>query len=283
MAFAAPGRDAPGAGATDSSLAEVRAALRAGELPKAIAAGEAAVAADPSSSEANDLLGRAYGLTAQDASLFQQMHLARRARACFARAVELDPRNVAALSDLARYDMRAPGVLGGGKKKARTLVDRVLELEPARGHVLSAELAELEKDPVRAEKEYREAIAADPRSAEGWTGLSAMLVSRRRFADARRLWREAAEETGAALPAWGLAGVALASGEELPAAAEALAAVLERPDWTGDPEPAQCHERLAAVYAELGRRREAAAELEAALRLEPGRADWRRRLGHLER
>lgn len=241
------------------------------------------MAADPSSSEASDLLGRAYGLTAKDASLVQQMHLARKARACFARAVDLDPRNVAALSDLARYDMRAPGVLGGGKKKARAIVDRVLELDPSRGHVLSGELAELEKDPARAEADYRAAIAADPRSPAGWTALSGLLVSARRFGDARRVWKDAAENGGAALSAWGLAGVALASGEDLSGAAEALAAVLERPDWTGDPGPAECHERLAAVYAELGRRREAAAELEAALRLEPGRTDWRRRLGRLER
>ena len=241
------------------------------------------MAADPSSSEASDLLGRAYGLTARDASLLQQMHLARKARACFARAVELDPRNVGALSDLARYDMQAPGVLGGGKKKARPLVARVLELDPARGRVLSGELAEIEKDPARAETEYRAAIAADPRSAEGWTALAGLLVSQRRFADARRLWTDAAAGGGPALSAYGLAGVALASGEQLAAAAEILAAVLEHPDREGAPDPAECHERLAAVYAELGRRREAAAELEAALRLEPGRSDWRRRLGRLER
>ena len=263
-------------------MTELRAALRAGDLPKAIAAGEAAVAADPSSSEASDLLGRAYGLTAKDASLLQQMHLARKARACFARAVELDPRNVAALSDLARYDMRAPGVLGGGKKKARAIVERVLELEPARGHVLAGELAEIEKDPVLAQAEYRAAIAAAPHEAEGWSALSGLLVSGRRFADARRVWREASDQGGEALSAWGLAGVALVSGEELSGAADGLAVVLERPDWTGDPEVAECHERLAAVYAELGRSREAAAELEAALRLEPARRDWRRRLGRLE-
>jgi len=193
----------------------VRAALEAGDLPKAVREGETAVREDPSSSEALDLLGRAYGLTAQKSHLLEQMRLAKAARACFARAVELDPANVAALCDLARYDMRAPGVLGGGKKKARATIDRVLTLDAERGNVLLGELAELEKKPAEAEAAYRRALSACP-DAE---------------ADRR----------------------------------------------------AAIHERLAAVYERLGRKREAAAELEAALTLEPDRTEWRQRLARLEK
>src|SRR5262249_49820348 len=109
-------------------LEELRAALETRDLPRAVKAGGAAAAAEPASPEANDLLGRAYGLTAEHAALLDQMRLAKKARACFARAVELDPDNVPALSDLARYDMRAPGVLGGGKTKARALIERVRTL-----------------------------------------------------------------------------------------------------------------------------------------------------------
>jgi tetratricopeptide (TPR) repeat protein len=173
------------------------------------------VKADPSSSEAQDLLGRAYGLTAQKSSLLEQVRLAKAARACFARAVELDPGNVAALSDLARYDMRAPGVLGGGKKKSRATIDRVLALDAERGNVLLGELSEIEKKPADAEAAYRRALAACP---------------------------------------------------------------------DGEPDRrAGIHERLAGVYERLGRNREAAAELEAALDLEPDRPEWRRRLARLEK
>jgi tetratricopeptide (TPR) repeat protein len=214
--------------------------------------------------------------------VLDQIRLAKKARACFARAVELDPDGVPALSDLARYDMRAPSVLGGGRRKARALVERVQTLAPVRGHVLAGELADLEKDSARAESEFRAAIAADPRSEEGWAALSGLFVARRRFADARAVWDGAAEKGGgAALSAYGLAGVALASGEELSDAARRLREVLERRAWSGAPEPAECHERLGALYAELGRRHDAAAELEAAVRLEPGRSDWRLRLARL--
>jgi tetratricopeptide (TPR) repeat protein len=246
--------------------------------------GEAAIRADPESSEAQDLLGRAYGLTAQGSTLLEQMRLARKARACFARAVELDPSNVAALSDLARYDMRAPGLLGGGKKKAREIIGRVAALDPERGHVLLGELAELEKKPAEAEAEFRQALAAAPHGERGRQALSEFLVSQKRYGEARGLWLEA-RDAGAnrAVADYELAGIAIASGEGLAPAARGLEECLPaRGGGEGAPTPASIHERLAMLYERLGRKREAAAELEAALLLEPDRSEWRRRLAHLE-
>jgi tetratricopeptide (TPR) repeat protein len=279
---ATPG--APDPAAAPPHLAHLRAALEAGDLPEAIRVGEKAVAADPTSSEARDLLGRAYGLTARDSPLLEQMHLARKARECFARAVELDGTNVGALSDLARYDMRAPALLGGGRKKARASAERVLALDPARGHVLLGELAEMEKKPAEAESQYRQAIAASPADPQGRQALSALYVSRRQYAPARALWSEARDED--ALGAYELAGIALASGEGLAGAVEDLEGALGRSGSEAaatDPTRAELHERLARVYEKLGRKGEAAAELETALALSPGRSDWRRALQALSR
>ena len=250
------------------SLSALRAALEAGDLPRAVREGEAAIRADPASSEAQDLLGRAYGLTAQGSTLLEQMRLARKARACFARAVELDPSNVAALSDLARYDMRAPGMLGGGKKKARQIIDRVTALDPERGHVLLGELAELEKKPAEAEAEFRLALAAAPHGERGRGALSEFLVSQKRYGEARGLWLEARDsDANHALADYELAGIAIASGEGLEPAARGLEELLSSRAGSGTPTPASIHERLAVLYERLGRRREAAAELEAALTL----------------
>ncbi len=211
------------------------------------------------------------------------MHLARKARACFAKAVDLDPSSVAALSDLARYDMQAPALLGGGKKKAKPLVDRIIALDPARGYVLAGELAEREKDPARAEAEYRRAIAADPSGDRGRRALSTLLVSRRKYAEARQTWLEARElDPSSAAPPYELAGIALASGEGLPDTVDGLEGALGK-TGSGSPTRAEVHERLALVYEKLGRRRDAAAELETALALDPGRADWRKTLARLEK
>jgi len=212
------------------------------------------------------------------------MHLARKARACFAKAVELDPSNVAALSDLARYDMQAPALLGGGKKKARDIIARVLALDPARGHVLMGELAERDKNWSEAEAEYRRAIAAAPADVRGRLALSALLVARKSYADARRVWTEALElDPGSAVADYEMAGIALASNEDLVAAVRGLEQALARPPHPDGPSPAALHERLALVYEKLGQKREAAAELQTALALEPGRADWVKRLARLEK
>lgn len=278
--LAAPAaQDPPG---FDARLVELRSAIESGELEKAVRAGEKAIALEPRSSEALDLLGRAYGLTAKDSQLLEQMRLAKKARDCFKRAVELDPSNAAALADLARYDMQAPALLGGGKKKAREAAERVLVLDPARGHVLLGELAEKEKNVDEAEAQFRRAMAADGGGLRGRRALSGFFVGRKRYAEARTLWTEArGVNLPGAVPGYELAGIALASGEGLASALEDLEAALTRTEPGGEPSPADVHERLARVYARLGHRTEAAAELQAALALAPGRADWRKDLAKL--
>lgn len=274
-------QDPPG---FDATLVELRAAIESGELEKAVRAGEKAIALEPRSSEALDLLGRAYGLTAKDSQLLEQMRLAKKARDCFRRAVEADPSNAAALADLARYDMQAPAVLGGGKKKAKEAAERVLALDPARGHVLLGELAQKEKNIDEAEAQFRRAMAADAGGLRGRRALSEFFVSRKRYAEARTLWTEArGVNLPGAVPGYELAGIALASGEGLAPALEDLEAALTRAEPAGTPSPAEVHERLSRVYQKLGNRPEAAAELQAALTLAPGRADWRKSLDALKK
>jgi len=274
-------QDPPG---FEALLAELRAAIESGELEKAVRAGEKAIALEPRSSEALDLLGRAYGLTAKDSQLLEQMRLAKKARDCFRRAVEADPSNAAALADLARYDMQAPAVLGGGKKKAKEAAERVLALDPARGHVLLGELAQKEKNIDEAEAQFRRAMAADAGGLRGRRALSEFFVSRKRYAEARTLWTEArGVNLPAAVPGYELAGIALASGEGLGPALEDLEAALTRAEPGGTPSPAEVHERLARVYEKLGNRAEAVAELQAALTLAPGRADWHKSLEALKK
>jgi tetratricopeptide (TPR) repeat protein len=268
----------------DALLVELRAAIESDELARAVRAGERAIALEPRSSEALDLLGRAYGLTAQDSQLLEQVRLAKKARDCFRRAVDADPSNVAALSDLARYDMQAPAVLGGGKKKAKEAAERVLALDPGRGHILLGELAQREKNIDEAEAQFRRAMAADAGGLRGRRALSEFFVSRKRYAEARTLWTEArGVNLPGAVPGYELAGIALASGEGLGPALEDLEAALPRAEPGGEPSPAEVHERLARVYQKLGNRPEAVAELLSALTLAPGRADWRKSLEALKK
>ncbi len=277
LAFAQPGD-------TQTLIRQMRASIDAGQFNAAIEAGERAVAADPMSSEAHDLLGRAYGLKAQDSQLLEQARLAKKARKFFARAVELDPTNAHALADLATYDMRAPGILGGGKAKARREAEAVVALDPSRGYVLLGELAEREKNPAAAEAEYRKAIEASPRELRGRRALSTFFLDRKQYANARSVWIEARElDPSDPTPDFELAGIALASGDGLAPAVGELQSALIRAERPDAPSRAEIRARLAAVYENLGRKQEAVAEYRAALELEPGRADWRKRLRKLEK
>lgn len=267
-------------------VTDLRASLDAGDLEGAIRAGKKAIERDPRDSEAHDLLGRAYGLKAQESPLLEQIHLARRARAFFQRAVDLDPGNVAARADLAAYDMRAPAFLGGGKEKARRQIQEVVRLDAARGHELLGDLAERENEPAAAEAQYRLAVQSAPRQARARRALSTFLTRQRRIAEARRVWLEAPEADPAdSVARYELAGIALASGEKegLEAAVRDLEACLVAGERTDGPSRAEVLERLGQVDEKLGRRDRAKAELEEALRLAPHRAEWRRELERLSR
>ena len=213
-----------------------------------------------------------------------QPHLARKARAAFAKAVALDASNAAALADLATYDMRAPAILGGGKAKALQEARGVVGLDPCRGHELLGALAELEGTVIQAEYEYRQAVEAGSECARGRRALSGFFVRRKRFAEARRIWHPVhASDAAGTASGYELAGIALESGEGLETAHENLLACLEGAAPADGPRPAEIRERLALVADRLGRKDEARTQLAEALRIEPRHRDWQKRLARLSR
>mgnify|MGYP001564492856 CR=1 FL=1 len=81
----------------------------------------------------------------------------------FERAVELDPNNLEARSDLLEFYLEAPRAFGGGLDKARQQADVIARLSKAEGHSARARIAMKEKRYDHAEREYRAAIHADPK------------------------------------------------------------------------------------------------------------------------
>jgi len=80
---------------------------------QSISSGEKAIALSPDKSMYHLWLGRAYGEKADASSFFTAAGLAKKVRASFERAVELDGSNIQARSDLAEFYMEAPGIMGG--------------------------------------------------------------------------------------------------------------------------------------------------------------------------
>lgn len=124
---------------------------------------ELAVANAPSSSDNQMWLGRAYGFKASHANPIAALKLAIKVRNCFERAVELDPENIHAMSDLGEFYVEAPSLIGGGLDKAQTLAARMQPHFPAESHRLLALVAEKKKDTAVAEAEFTsEATAGTP-------------------------------------------------------------------------------------------------------------------------
>jgi tetratricopeptide (TPR) repeat protein len=121
---------------------------------------ELAVANAPSNSDDQMWLGRAYGLKASHANPFAALGLARKVHAAFERAVQLDPGNVEAMSDLGEYYVAAPALIGGGLDRAQALAARMQPRYPAQAHRLLALAAEKNKDNALAETEFLNAVAA---------------------------------------------------------------------------------------------------------------------------
>jgi tetratricopeptide (TPR) repeat protein len=142
------------------------------EWDRGIAACERAVNLDSSNALYHLWLGRIYGEKADRAGFLSAMGLAKKVHTEFERAVELDPSNVAARTDLAEFYLEAPGIVGGGKDKARAQADAMAHLNPAMAHWISGRLAERAKDEAAAEREYRAAIDASQGGAHAWLNLA---------------------------------------------------------------------------------------------------------------
>lgn len=131
---------------------------------------EKAVAAAPNDSNVRMWMGRAYGMKAERANPLVAFALARKVRSSFERAVELDPNNVHAMSDLGEFYVEAPGIVGGGLDKAQNLAARMQSRFPAQAHRVLAMIADKQNDYPTAEAEFK-AAAETARTPEAYVDL----------------------------------------------------------------------------------------------------------------
>jgi tetratricopeptide (TPR) repeat protein len=119
-----------------------------------------AASSDPTSSDNQLWLGRAYGFKASHANPLSALSLAVKVRIAFERAVQLDPENIHALNDLGEFYVAAPAIIGGGLDKAQALAARMQPHFPSQAHRLLALIAENKKEDAIAEAEFSNAVAA---------------------------------------------------------------------------------------------------------------------------
>jgi tetratricopeptide (TPR) repeat protein len=211
-------------------------------------------------------LGRVYGEKADHSSIFSAPGLARQARSAFERSVQLDPSNWEARADLGEFYAEAPGIVGGGKDKARAQADALMPLNPAMAHWVLARIAEKDKQPDVAEREYRAEVAASHSGARAWLDLAGFLRHEKRYDEMKQALRTVdsslLDRPEVLMHA---ASQLFRSDLDLPFAVGLLERYLKAPVEDG---PAfKAHDLLGQIYEKQGYRRAAADEFRAALAL----------------
>ncbi|GAC1430013.1 MAG: hypothetical protein NVS1B11_03070 [Terriglobales bacterium] len=149
-----------------------RAYFTLGEWDRGMGDCEKAVSLEPSNSNYHLWLGRVYGEKADRSNFMTAASLAKKVRTEFETAVNLNPNNIDARTDLAEFYLEAPAIVGGGRDKAEAQARTLSTLDPARAHWVNARIAEKKKDFVPAEQEYRSAIQASHEAASAWLNLA---------------------------------------------------------------------------------------------------------------
>jgi tetratricopeptide (TPR) repeat protein len=199
-------------------------------------------------------------------------NLAKRARAEFEQAVQLNPRNAEALADLGEFYNSAPGVVGGGTAKAQGVAAQLDKVDVARAHELRAAIAQENHDYVTAESEFRQSIAASAHPAFQWMRLASFFRKNKRYSEmesALQSGKAAAERdrSHSAVALFNGASVLLKANQDAPLAIKLLQGYLASTDQTEEAPAFVAHTWLARLYKRTGDAGSAARERTAALSL----------------
>jgi tetratricopeptide (TPR) repeat protein len=149
-----------------------RAYFTLGEWDQGIPACEKAVSLAPENPQYHLWLGRIYGEKASHAGFLSAAGLAKKVRGEFESAVRLNPNSAEARTDLAEFYLEAPGIVGGGRDKAKAQAEKLAAMDPVKAGWVEGRLAEKKKDLVSAENDYRIAIEASHGAALAWLNLA---------------------------------------------------------------------------------------------------------------
>ena len=263
-------------------VAEVRAALARDDFDGAIALAEHLSASEPLSCVAKTWVGRAIGLKAIRASVFSQIGLGKKCKRAFEEAVALDPDDVDARFELARYLFVAPGIAGGNHDLARAQIAELAKRSPSRALMTEGLLLEHEKHLPGAETDFRKAVESAPSDHTSAGALASFLVRQKRFPEALAFWKARIQADPSDLLArYGHARTAFDANADLAEAADDLRAYLAVPPKPDGPTWADAHWRLGLVLERLGQKQAAIHEVEETLRLLPGHAGAKKDLARL--
>jgi tetratricopeptide (TPR) repeat protein len=276
---AAPVRAGDGAAA----FAAMMKAWQTGKLDDAIKLADAVLKAEPSNVSYLNAIGGLYCEKAQKANVLTRLSWAGKCHGVWERARTIDPMNVQTHSSLMQYYLQAPGIAGGGVDKAKAEASRMAARDPVAGEISLGLIARSEKLPAEAERHYRKAAELDATGRRGSVELASFYAGEKRWSDARAVFEtRLTKHAGDTFAAYMLARLMQSQGTDLPRALELFDRYLASPALEGGPSHADAWFRKGQAFAALGRRDDAVAALETALKLDPTHAPASRELQRLE-
>jgi len=276
-----------------------------GRVDEAIKLATAAAAADPKNPDVLYAVAEANGRKAGAVSILKAGGYAGKLRKSAEAALAVDPNHVNSTSILIDFFRRAPGFMGGDKKKAAELTEKLTQLDPVVGWIRQANFA-LEKedsvlagkcfahaheaapqsgraavqlaswlaprwrDPARAEKLALQVSEAEPWRVGSWQVLAALYAFQERWTELESVLERSEAVDATHLAPWYQAGRQLVVNAKDPTRAERyLRHYLSREPEIGAPSHATARWRLGLALEQQGRKSEATGELAAAVKLDP--------------
>lgn len=165
--------------------------LKTSKWNEAVLELEQACRLNPSNSLYRLWLGRAYGEKASNQSFLTAFGTARKVGKAFAAAVELSPNDLDNRFDLLMFYAQAPGIVGGGKDKARRQAEEIALRNPRQGYTARAIILEEEKKLEMARHELELASEKFPLDAGSFLDLADFLFRRGHYEEAELHARKA--------------------------------------------------------------------------------------------
>jgi len=137
-------------------------ALRRNDADAAVRFTERAFALNAASGEIAHQLGDAYAISAMKAGVFSKFGWAKKCKAAYEKAVELDPANIGARWSLMEYYKQAPGFVGGSFARAHEQAEAIAKLNAGAGRFAKSGVLAAEKKFDEAFAPYVSALAAEP-------------------------------------------------------------------------------------------------------------------------
>src|SRR3954470_9849202 len=159
-------------------LSRVRLAYH--DFDGALAPAEKAVALDAKNAEYRWQLAHVVGELASSASVFKQMGLVKRFKREAEAVLTIDPKHTGAMTGLMEFYYRAPGIVGGDKKKALQIPDQIMGINKVDGYLAKVRFMGRSDPPAsidQIEQVYVQAVQADPSRYEPHMNLASIYAS----------------------------------------------------------------------------------------------------------